>query len=103
MREPKVNEVDPLMTPLSPAVSRLKLSKQQLPVKIFHAKETSAQAYCKDYILYDSKCNKTVRKVSSPVLCSAPTTWLLDCISVFSIVDVRDEHEIKDTVSASQG
>lgn len=77
------------------------IPKKQLPTKIFHTKENSAQACCSEYIIYDSKVNRAVRKISSPVLCSAPVMWLMDCISVFSIVDVHDEHDSKVTISMS--
>ena len=86
---------------LSPAMNKLDIiPKKQLPTKFFHTKENSAQACCSEYIIYDPKVNRAVRKISSPVLFSAPV-MLMDCISVFSIVNVHAEHGNKDTISIS--
>lgn len=103
MREPKTSDMDPLITPLSPAVSKLNLlPKHYKPKVIYHAMETSAQTCCAEYIIYDPKKSPGHKTVSSPVLCTAPVSWLLDCISSFQVVDVRDEHDTKVGLKSSQ-
>jgi len=102
-REPKTNISDPMLTPISPAMNKLKLlKKEKLPLRVYHTKDNSSQAFCVEYIIYDPKLSERIKQISSPILCTAPTTWLIDCVSSFSIVDIRDEHEKKEGVQTSQ-
>ncbi|XP_065666287.1 BRCA1-associated RING domain protein 1 isoform X4 [Hydra vulgaris] len=92
LREPKAND----LTSIIPSSSRRKidiLPKNLSPVMIFHAKENSSQACCTEYIIYDPKMSPQHKKTYSPLLCSAPVSWLLDCVSCFEILDVRDDDQ----------
>ena len=103
LREPKTSIVDPLITPVSPALNRLKLvPKNYKPTSVYHAKDNSSVACCTEYIIYDPEESPGHKKICSPVLCTAPVTWLLDCISKFEIIDVQDEHEKKECLPSSQ-
>ena len=77
------------------------LPKNSSPVMVFHAKENSSQACCTEYIIYDPKMSPRHKKVYSPALCSATVSWLLDCVSCFEILDIRDDEQ-KENFSSSQ-
>lgn len=102
-REPKTSDIDPLIAPLPHEMNKLKLGvKVQHPDVIFHAKENSAQVCCKEYIIYDDQENPSHKTIFSPVLCTAPVAWLLDCISNFQILDIRDVYDVDEAVKSSQ-
>lgn len=101
-REPKTSDVDPMVTPLSPAVSKLKLVPTSIsPVVVFHATENSAQACCTQYIIYDEKKTPAYTRMFSPVLSASTVAWLLDCISNFEILDIKEKHEKSFDISQS--
>lgn len=100
-REPKTSDVDPMVLSISPAVSKQKLVQTSAsPIVVFHAKENSAQRCCTQYIIYDEKKSPAYTRTFSPVLSSTTVAWVLDCISNFEILDIKENHD--KTFEASQ-
>ncbi len=90
-REPKVETSHPLITPASPAVMKMMSSKSiEVPTVAYHAKPNTAQSNCTQYILYDKQSLECHKRISSPILCTASTTWIMECISKFEIVEVKE-------------
>ena len=105
-REPKITDLERCSI-VVPSKSRGKKSKDQIPVniapvRIFHARDNSAQVCCSEYILYDPQLSPGHKKVCSPHLCTAPLPWLYDCISNFQIVNVEDAYEQLEGYKSSQ-
>eukprot|EP00794_Sanderia_malayensis_P003062 gene3062-3525_t len=95
-REPKVETSHPLITPASPAVMKMMLtsSTDELTstVVAYHAKPNTAQSHCTQYIIHDKQQSNSDRhkRVCSPILSTATTSWIMDCISSFEIVEVKE-------------
>ena len=85
-REPKVRDDDLTSLPSSPIVTSL--SRQ--PKVAYHAPANSSLSCCTEFILYDSTSCDQPKIVYSPVLRTAPVTWLMDCISSFQLLDIPD-------------
>ena len=91
LREPKAESAHPLITPTSPAVMKMMSAKIFESTSVaFHAKPDTAQSHCTQFIIYNPNSKQEHKRVSTPILCSAPTTWIMDCISHFEIVEVHE-------------
>ena len=90
-REPKAETSHPLITESSPIVSKMIASKSvDAPTVAYHARPDTAQSHCTQYIIFDPETCPSHKRLSTPIMCTAPSTWLLDCISKFEIIEVRD-------------
>ena len=90
-REPKAETSHPLITESSPAVLKMMATKSvDAPTVAYHAKPDTAQSHCTQYIIFDAETCPNHKRLSTPIMCTAPSTWLLDCISKFEIIEVRD-------------
>lgn len=85
-REPKVVDEDLMSLPSSPIVTSL---SRALEVA-YHAPANSTLSCCTEFILYDPISCDQPKVVFSPVLRTAPVTWLMDCISSFQLLDIPD-------------
>ncbi len=91
LREPKVETAHPLITPASPAVMKMMSSEaDELPSVAYHAKPNTAQSHCTQYIIYDREASPGHKIISTPIMCTAPTSWLIDCVARFEILEVKD-------------
>ncbi|KAJ8396360.1 hypothetical protein AAFF_G00019370 [Aldrovandia affinis] len=63
---------------------------QTLSVAAYHARPSSDQALCTQYIIYDPLGSYRPPRVRLGKVWSAPTTWLLDCIAAFQLLPVPD-------------
>ena len=55
----------------------------------YHAADDSQLANCSYYIIYDPTATKVPPKVNTGKVRSAPVTWLMDCISTFTLMDIK--------------
>ena len=85
-REPKVKDDDLTSLPSSPVVTSI----SRAPEVAYHAPANSTLSCCTEFILYDSMACDQPKIVCSPVLRTAPVTWLMDCISSFQLLDIPD-------------
>jgi BRCA1-associated RING domain protein 1 len=85
-REPKVRDDDLISVPSSPIVTSI----SRAPEVAYHAPANSTLSCCTEFILYDSVSGDQPKIVYSPVLRTAPVTWLMDCISSFQFLDIPD-------------
>ena len=85
-REPKVGDEDLMSLPSSPIVTSL----SRAPEVAYHAPANSTLSCCTEFILYDPVSCDQPKVVYSPVLRTAPVTWLMDCISSFQLLDIPD-------------
>ena len=85
-REPKVRDDDVRSFPSSPIVTSISCA----PEVAYHAPANSTLSCCTEFILYDSMSCDQPKIVHSPVLRTAPVTWLMDCISSFELLDIPD-------------
>ena len=85
-REPKVRDDDLTSLPSSPVMTSL----SRAPEVAYHAPANSTLSYCTEFILYDSVSCDQPKIIFSPVLRTAPVTWLMDCISSFQLLDIPD-------------
>lgn len=85
-REPKVKDDDLTSVPSSPIVTSI----SRAPEVAYHAPAYSTLSCCTEFILYDSVSGDQPKIVYSPVLRTAPVTWLMDCISSFQFLDIPD-------------
>ncbi|XP_051567043.1 BRCA1-associated RING domain protein 1-like [Myxocyprinus asiaticus] len=63
---------------------------QTLSAAAYHAHPGSDQALCTQYILYDPQSSYKPQRVRIGKVWSAPSTWLLDCISAFQLLPVPE-------------
>ncbi|XP_078656243.1 uncharacterized protein LOC144902593 [Branchiostoma floridae x Branchiostoma belcheri] len=56
----------------------------------YHACKDSDLAHCSHFILYDQKSAKTPPRVRTAKLCTVPVSWLMDCVTVFSLMELPD-------------
>ncbi|XP_070565914.1 BRCA1-associated RING domain protein 1-like [Ptychodera flava] len=56
----------------------------------YHAVTDSKQSECTHYIIYDHFNKKPPAKIRTPKLCTASSSWLMDCITQFTILDLTD-------------
>ncbi|XP_036400661.1 BRCA1-associated RING domain protein 1 [Megalops cyprinoides] len=63
---------------------------QTLSAAAYHAPPGSDQALCTQYILYDPQGSFKPPRVRLGKVWSAPSTWLLDCISAFQLLPVPE-------------
>ncbi|KAI8489949.1 BRCA1-associated RING domain protein 1 [Branchiostoma belcheri] len=56
----------------------------------YHARKDSDLAHCSHFILYDEKSAKTPPRIRTAKLCSVPVSWLMDCVTVFSLMELPD-------------
>ena len=85
-REPKPSVSDVCMVYSSPD---LVVSSVPSPsTLVYHARPDSSQYTCTQYVLYDSSTGKKPRVAHTFSVCTAPVSWLMDCISHFEILDV---------------
>ena len=90
-REPKAETSHPLITPSSPAVMKMMSPKiVETQIVAYHAKPDTAQSHCTQFIIYDPEASPHQRKLSTPIMCTVPSAWILDCISNFEIVEVKE-------------
>ncbi|XP_065053661.1 BRCA1-associated RING domain protein 1-like [Rhopilema esculentum] len=90
-REPKPETSHPLITPSSPAVMKMmSLKVQESPTIAYHAKPNTSQSHCTQFIIFDPVSCPDHKRLSTPIMCTAPSTWILDCISNFELLEVRD-------------
>ncbi|XP_038158551.1 BRCA1-associated RING domain protein 1 isoform X1 [Cyprinodon tularosa] len=61
---------------------------QTLNAAAYHAEPGSDQALCTQYIIYDPQGNYKPAVVRRGKVWSAPSTWIIDCISSFSLLPV---------------
>ncbi|XP_066301591.1 BRCA1-associated RING domain protein 1-like [Branchiostoma lanceolatum] len=54
----------------------------------YHARKDSDLAHCSHFILYDEKSAKTPPRIRTAKLCTVPTSWLMDCVTVFGLVEL---------------
>jgi len=91
-REPKAETSHPLITPSSPALMKMISSKMlDSPTVAYHAKPDTAQSHCTQFIIFDSEASPHHKQLSTPIMCTAPSTWILDCISNFELVEVKEK------------
>lgn len=86
-REPKVKDDDVTSLPSSPVLT----SALRQPQVAYHALADSTLSCCTEFILYDPLSCDQPKIVHSPLLRTAPVTWLMDCISSFQLLDIPDE------------
>lgn len=86
-REPKVKDDDLTLFPSSSIVTSL----SRTPEVAYHAPANSTLSCCTEFIIYDSMSCDQPKTVHSPLLRTAPVTWLMDCISSFQLLDIPDE------------
>ena len=82
-REPKVGDEDLKSSPIVTSLSRA-------PEVAYHAPANSSLSYCTEFILFDPLSCDQHKVVNSPILQTAPVTWLMDCISSFQLLDIPD-------------
>ncbi|XP_078572774.1 uncharacterized protein LOC144859761 isoform X2 [Branchiostoma floridae x Branchiostoma japonicum] len=54
----------------------------------YHARKDSDLAHCSHFILYDEKSAKTPPRIRTAKLCTVPVTWLMDCVTDFSLMEL---------------
>ncbi|XP_051998907.1 BRCA1-associated RING domain protein 1 [Xyrauchen texanus] len=63
---------------------------QTLSAAAYHAQPHSDQTLCTQYILYEPQSSYKPKRVRMGKVWSAPSTWLLDCISAFQLLPVPE-------------
>ncbi|TTA11862.1 BRCA1-associated RING domain protein 1 [Bagarius yarrelli] len=63
---------------------------QTVMAAAYHAPPDSDQAFCTHYILYDPQNSSRPGPVRLGKVWAAPSSWLLDCIKVFSLLPVPE-------------
>ncbi|XP_068670016.1 BRCA1-associated RING domain protein 1-like isoform X2 [Montipora foliosa] len=86
-REPKPRVDETLCLPTSSKAN--KVPSQAVPVApvVYHANPESKLYRCTQYIIYDSTTKKKPRIWDTESLRTLPLTWLMNCVSNFSILD----------------
>eukprot|EP00058_Branchiostoma_floridae_P023328 XP_002608818.1 hypothetical protein BRAFLDRAFT_89685 [Branchiostoma floridae] len=54
----------------------------------YHARKDSDLAHCSHFILYDEKSAKIPPRIRTAKLCTVPVTWLMDCVTDFSLLEL---------------
>ena len=92
-REPKVETAHPLITDACAAVMKMMSSSETLEIAsiAYHAKPNTGQSHCTQYILFDPECSAGHKRINTPIMCTASKCWLMDCVSRFEILEVKDD------------
>ncbi|XP_070588277.1 BRCA1-associated RING domain protein 1 [Erythrolamprus reginae] len=62
---------------------------QTISTVAYHAKITSDQSFCTQYIIYDASSNYKPQKVRQGKVWEVPSTWLIDCVMSFQLLPVK--------------
>ncbi|XP_078536723.1 BRCA1-associated RING domain protein 1 [Lissotriton helveticus] len=58
----------------------------------YHAEATSDQSFCTQYIIYDKSTNYCPTRVRQGKVWTAPSSWLVDCITSFQLLPVPSDN-----------
>ncbi|NWU98060.1 BARD1 protein, partial [Upupa epops] len=62
---------------------------QTINTVAFHAKSTSDQRFCTQYVIYDAASKFKPEKIRQGKVWMAPSSWLIDCVMSFQLLPVK--------------
>lgn len=88
-REPKPDVNKSLCLPTTRESNKAPNHAVTLAPIAYHANPSSKQYRCTQYVIYDSLAEKKPHFRNTGSVCSMPSTWLMDCASNFTILDLK--------------